>query len=262
MPEVIQTYLEKGNIADLPRVYESLWGTYQNDVKKYASNKTEQKVIKHIISTAHLYLDQRIKFQNFGNSNYRSREVGEAMRTLDDARVIRLIYPTTDITPPAKPNLRKSPRLQFLDTGLVNYGLGIQADMLALDDLSKIYKGAVIPHLVTQELLSLNTMNDKKPAFWVRDKKQASSEVDLILTYHNKLIPIEIKSGSAGTLRSLHQFVERTDHPYAIRLYAGAFTIEKAKTPGGVSYLLMNMPYYLGTKLPDYTNFFVENYKL
>ncbi len=181
------------------------------------------------------------------------------MRTLDDARIIRLIYPTTEITPPAKPNMRKSPRLQFLDTGLVNYGLGIQADMLALEDLSKLHKGSIIPHLVTQELLSLNTLNDKKPVFWVREKKQASSEVDLVVTYRDKLIPIEVKAGKTGTLRSLHQFIERTDHPYAIRLYAGEFRIEKTKTPGGTPYLLMNLPYYLGTKLPEYIEFFIAN---
>lgn len=262
MPEVVKTYIEKGSIADLPKVYESIWSTYQNDVEKYASNKTERKVIKHIITTAHLYLDQRIKFQNFGNSNYRSREVGEAMRDLDAAKVIRLIYPTTDMQPPVKPNLRKSPRLQFLDTGLVNYGLGIQVDMLALEDLSKMYKGALIPHLVIQELISLNRINDKKPNFWVRDKKQASSEVDLLFTYHDKLIPIEIKSGSAGTLKSLHQFIERSDHPYAVRLYAGEFKIEKAKTPGGTDYLLMNMPYYLGTRITEYVEYFVENHYL
>ena len=262
MPEIVQRYLENKNIADLPRVYESVWGTYKEDVEKYASNTTGRKVIKHIINTAHLYLDQRIKFQNFGNSNYRSREVGEAMRNLDAAKIIRLIYPTTDLEPPLRPNIRKAPRLQFLDTGILNYSLGIQADMLAIRDLSKLYKGAVIPHLITQELISLRMINDKKPNFWVRDKKQASAEVDLLYTCQDKLVPIEIKSGKTGTLKSLHQFVERAGHPYAVRLYAGEFKIEKIKTPGGIPYLLMNMPYYLGTRIPDYIAYFVGNHHL
>jgi len=262
MPEVVKTYIEKGNVADLPKVYESIWSTYQDDVEKYTRNKTERKVIKHIFTTAYLYLDQRIKFQNFGNSNYRSREVGEAMRNLDDAKIIRLIYPSTDMRPPVKPNLRKSPRLQFLDTGLINYSLGIQADMLGLDDLSKMYKGALIPHLVTQEFISLNMISDKKPNFWVRDKKQSSSKVDLLFTYHDKLIPIEIKSGRVGTLKSLHQFIERSEHPYAVRLYAGEFKIEQSKTPGGTEYLLMNMPYYLGTRITEYIEYFLKNHHL
>lgn len=261
MPEVIKVYLQNRSMADLPRVYESIWGTYKNDVEKYTTNNTERKVIKHIINTAPFYVDQRVKFQNFGNSNYKSREVGEAMRNLDDAKIIQLIYPTTDVEVPAKPDLRKSPRLQFLDTGILNHSLGIQGQMLGVNDLSNAFKGA-IPHIITQELISLNTFNDKKPNFWVRDKKQASSEVDLVFTYKDKLIPIEIKSGSSGSLKSLHQFIEQTDHPFAVRIYAGEFRIEKNITPQGTLYLLMNLPYYLGTKIPEYIEFFIENYSL
>jgi predicted AAA+ superfamily ATPase len=260
MPEVIHRFIEKESITELPEVYESIWDTYKSDVEKYASNETERKVLKHIMSTAHLYVDKRIKFQNFGQSNYRSREVGEAFRTLNDARVIRLLYPTTDIEIPVKPDLRKSPRLQFLDTGLINNELGIQAEMLAYSDLSKSHKGAIIPHLITQELISLLSSHNKMPHFWIRDKKQSSSEVDLVYTFQDKVIPIEIKSGKEGTLRSLHQFIDRSNHPYAVRIYAGEFKIDKNKTPGGKPYLLMNLPYFLGTKIPDYIQFFLSNY--
>jgi len=262
MPEVIKTYIQNKNISDLPRIYESIWGTYKNDVEKYTSSEAERKVIKHIISTAHLYIDQRIKFQNFGNSNYRSREVSEAMRNLDEAKIIQLIYPTTDVEAPIKPDLKKSPRLQFLDTGLVNHALDIQAHMLTLQDLSTAFKGAIIPHLITQELISLNTLVNKKPNFWVREKRQASAEVDLVISHKGLVIPIEIKSGSTGSLKSLHQFIQRTNHPYAVRIYAGNFKIEKTETPDGIPYLLMNLPYYLGTKIPEYLDYFIQNYNI
>ena len=262
MPEVIKTYLQSENVSDLPKIYESIWGTYKNDVEKYASNETERKVIKHIIATAHLYLDQRIKFQNFGNSNYKSREVGEAMRNLDEAKIIQLIYPTTDVEPPIKSDLKKSPRLQFLDTGLVNHALDIQAQMLGMQDLNTAFKGAVIPHLIAQEIISLNTISSQKPNFWVREKRQSSSEVDLVISHKGKVIPIEIKSGSTGTLKSLHQFMERTNHPYAVRMFAGEFSIEKTKTIGGTPYILMNLPYYLGTKISEYVDYFIKNYSL
>ncbi|MBN1157811.1 MAG: ATP-binding protein [Bacteroidales bacterium] len=261
MPEVIANFIQKDSLTELPQVYESIWDTYRNDVEKYAANETDRRIIKHIISTAHLYIDQRIKFQGFGQSNYRSREVGEAFRNLDDAKVIRLIYPTTDIEVPVKPDLRKSPRLQFLDTGLLNNELEIQAEMLILKDLSKYYKKAIIPHLVMQEVISLNTLSDKKPHFWVREKKQSSSEVDMAFPYKDIVIPIEIKSGSDGALKSLHQFVERCNHHFAVRIYAGKFEIVETKTPGGKPYLLMNMPYYLGTKISEYLAYFTENYR-
>ena len=65
-------------------------------------------------------------------------------------------------------------RVQFLYTGLINNELGIQAEMLAYSDLSNSHKGAIIPHLITQELISLLSSDNKMPHFWIRDKKQSS----------------------------------------------------------------------------------------
>jgi hypothetical protein len=260
MPEVVKEFSITGSLTDLPRVYESIWGTYKNDVEKYAVNETERKVIKHIINTAHSYVDQRIKFQNFGNSTYRSREVGEAFRSLTDAKIIQIIYPTTDVKPPTIVDIKKSPRLQFLDTGILNHTLNIQSQMLSKSDLSEMFNGAIIPHLVTQELQSLNQISTSQPQFWVREKRQSSAEVDLLYAFQDMVIPIEIKSGSKGTLKSLHQFIERAGHQFAVRLYAGEFKIEKAKTNAGYEFLLMNLPYYLGTKIPAYVAYFINEY--
>lgn len=260
MPEVVRKYVETNNIADLPSIYESIWETYKEDVVKYAANNSEARIIRHIMSTAHLGLDARIKFQNFGNSNYRSREVGKAFRNLDDAKVIQLIYPTTDTSPPILPDMKKSPRLQFLDTGLINHELNIQAEMLAMEDLNNAYKGAVIPHLVAQELMSLNTSKSVKPIFWVREKNQSSAEVDLVVQFNKMVIPIEIKSGKEGKLKSLHQFIEGAPHPYAVRMYSGKLSIEEHSTRSGKKYFLMNIPYYLSTKLTEYLSYFVTNF--
>jgi predicted AAA+ superfamily ATPase len=260
MPEVVKKYVETKSIADLTPIYEGIWETYKNDVEKYASNDTEARVIKHIMATAHLDVDARIKFQNFGQSNYRSREVGEAFRNLDDARIIQLIYPSTDTEVPIRADLKKSPRLQFLDTGLINNELSIQAEMLAMEDLNNAYRGAIIPHMIAQELMSMNTSKAVKPNFWVREKKQSSAEVDLVIQHGNLVIPIEIKSGKEGTLKSLHQFIDASNHPYAIRMYAGEFSVEKHTTRSGKEYFLMNLPYYLSTRLKEYIAYFVKNY--
>jgi len=259
MPEVVRKYAKTESLTGLSSIYEGIWETYKEDVVKYAESTPEARIIKHIISTAPISLDERVKFQNFGNSNYRSREIGEAFRQLNDAKVIQLIYPTTSFAPPMLPDLKKSPRLQFLDTGLINYELRIQVEMLAMDDMSQAYKGAVIPHVVAQEFMSLNTTKDTKPVFWVREKRQSSAEVDMVIPYEKWLIPVEIKSGKEGKLKSLHQFIEEAPHPYAVRMYAGKFSIDQHTTRSGKKYFLMNLPYYLGTKLPEYIAYFVAN---
>lgn len=258
MPEIIKTDLDRNNLADLPPIYESIWSTYKSDIEKYSNSNNERKIIRHLMNSAHLALDQRVKFQGFGNSNYRSREIGKSFRILEDAKIMRLIYPTTDLIPPLQSDLKKSPRLQFLDTGLVNYSLGIQGQMLAMEDLSQAYKGALIPHLVSQELISTTHLTDQKPNFWVREKKQSSAEVDLVIPFQGLAIPVEIKSGATGSLRSLHQFVDACDHGFAVRIYGGELRTEDTLTPAGKPYRLLNLPYYLGTRLPEYLDWFVR----
>lgn len=261
MPEIVSRFVDNKNIASLSKTYLGLWQSYKDDVEKYARNDSGKKIIRHIVETAPKQID-RIKFEGFGNSNYRSREVGEALRSLNFAKIIQLVYPTTSLSPPIIPDFKKRPRLQFLDTGLLNNILLLQGDMIVVSDLNDFYRGKIIQHLICQELISIHDEHPFIPHFWVREEKNRNSEVDIVYRHNKYIIPIEVKSGKQGKLRSLHQFVERSNHPYAIRLYAGKFKIENHKTPDGVPYLLMNLPYFLGTKIPEYINYFVENYKL
>jgi predicted AAA+ superfamily ATPase len=112
MPEIVKSYAENTNLAALTPVYKELWQAYKDDVEKYASGNSERNVIRHVITAAPNETD-RIKFEGFGNSNYRSREVGEALRTLDMARIIRLVHPCTNIEPPLTVNYKKDPGSSF-----------------------------------------------------------------------------------------------------------------------------------------------------
>ena len=60
-----------------------------------------------------------------------------------------------------------------------------------------------------------------------------------------------------GSLKSLHQFIKASDHPYAIRMYAGKSNLERSLTLGKKPYFLLNLPYYLGTLLPHYAEWLV-----
>ena len=99
MPEVVKTFVETNSFTTLKDVYEEIWSTYKEDIEKYGRNNTEKKVLRHVIETAGHEKD-RITFSGFGNSNYKNREIGEALRSLDKARIIQLVYPTINLQPP------------------------------------------------------------------------------------------------------------------------------------------------------------------
>ncbi|MCD4707746.1 MAG: hypothetical protein K8S62_08405 [Candidatus Sabulitectum sp.] len=95
-------------LDSLQHFYSSLIQAFQDDVPKYSTGASMRRVIAHCLESTPLYTGSRIKFAGFGSSNYRSREVGEAMRR---GMLLQLVYPTSEVTPPAKPNLRKHPKL-------------------------------------------------------------------------------------------------------------------------------------------------------
>lgn len=258
MPEIVQKHAADADISSLNRVYESLLISYLNDAEKYAKNHTFRQVLRHCLESIPFEAGNRIKLEGFGRSNYRSREVGEALRLIEKAMVCYLIYPSTSTEIPLRTQRKKSPKLQFIDTGLLNYFAGLQPEYYRYDDLHGFHQGVIAEHVVRQELMALDLFRNNKIPFWVREKKQSSAEVDLLLQYKNMVIPIEVKSGKTGTLRSLHQFMDRTDHPYAVRCSSGNLSITDGVTTGGKPYNLLNLPYYLAGKIVDYLDWWIS----
>jgi hypothetical protein len=153
-------------------------------------------------------------------------------------------------------NYDRRPRLQFIDTGLLNFASSIIPDLLSLDDVSHFYKGFIAAHISTQELMSMQYNHFYRPMFWVRENANSNAEVDLTYQWKNKLIPIEIKSGNKGSLKSLNEFMEVVNHDKAIRLLNNKFSIEKTNTRLGKEYQLMNLPLFLGSKVEEYLDYF------
>ena len=74
------------------------------------------------------------------------------MRTLRKALILHLTYPTTQTMLPFTPDIKRSPRLQVLDTGMLNYFSNIQKEVFTSKDLNNLYKGRIAEHIVGQEL--------------------------------------------------------------------------------------------------------------
>jgi predicted AAA+ superfamily ATPase len=109
-----------------------------------------------------------------------------------------------------------------------------------------LYQGKITEHIVGQQLLA----HYHQLLFWIREKPQSNAEIDFVIPQGLRLIPLEIKSGKTGTLRSLHSFVERTETAVvAIRLYSGQYSEEKLRSTNK-PFTLLNVPYYLSGQLP------------
>jgi predicted AAA+ superfamily ATPase len=171
---------------------------------------------------------------------------------LEKTMLLNLVFPTTQTEAPFMPDFKKSPKLQVLDTGLVNYFSGLQKELFGTKDLNAHYKGKIAEHIVGQEILASNYNIQEGLRFWVRENKQSDAEVDFLYNFDGQMIPVEIKSGKSGKLRSLHHFLEMTKIQVAVRFYADQFQVEEHKTLIGKPFKLINLPYYLAGKLNKY----------
>jgi hypothetical protein len=252
MPEIASAYLDHRDVRRLSPLYDALVQSFEDDAGKYSRSPAGYQVLRHVIETAPLEAGTRVKLQGFGTSSYRSREVGEALRTLERAMLVHLHYPVTTMEPPFEPNLKRSPKLHVLDTGLVNYAVGLASEYIGLDDLSGVYRGRIAEHVVAQELQAAYIERSATVRFWTAERATSAAEVDFVIPIGTHLVPVEVKSGKAGRLRSLHVFMEKADHALAIRLYRGPIRTDTVETAGGTRFRLLNLPYFLAARLPAY----------
>lgn len=257
MPQVIKEYVANRDFTMLQSIYDSLMISYQEDVEKYAHSSSQVQYIRHVLSSVFMEAGNRIAFEKFGHSVYRSREIKEAFTALQKTMLLKLVYPVTSAQLPLIPNLRKRPRLQLVDTGLVNHATGLMGEMVFAQNISDVYRGKIAEHVVGQEFLTTSYLLSYKLHFWVRDKNESDAEIDYLFLFNGYLVPVEVKMGSIGKLRSLHQYMELSTCPVAVRVWQGKQSIERAKTITGKEFTLLNIPFYLAHRLPRELNKFL-----
>lgn len=247
LPEVVANYAQYHDMVRLSDVFNALLSGYRDDVEKYADNRKEQDSIRYILNYGWTSAGHRIQFAKFTNSSFKSADVSNAFRTLEKTLLLELVYPLTSTSFPILPDLKKSPKLLWLDTGLVNYVAGMQEELLFTTDSDELWNGDIAEHIVAQELLGATTTFGEKRLFWVRDARNSQAEVDFVIRYKSHLLPIEVKTGANSKLRSLHLFMDESKENIALRLWNGPMTSDVITRSDGRPFTLYNIPlYYAG----------------
>jgi len=244
MPAVINSYSINKDVLAVDEIYELLLNSYIDDVEKYARNETMSQIIRFIIKNGWYYASERITFQRFANSNYKSREVGEAFRTLEKTMLLEMVYPILEPKIPMLISSSRKPKLIWLDTGLVNYIAGVRELIFSTDSIMDAWRGRISEHIVAQELLANRLEFSAHRQFWERNKHQSSAEVDFVIQYKNIVIPIEVKSGHNSKLKSLHIFMDSANHNIAVRVWGQPLSVDLVKTQNGKIFKLINVPFY------------------
>ena len=253
MPEAVARYVERGSFAELGPIYDSIFQGYVEDAEKYAS-RAKAKYLSQAVDRAPFHAGERISYEKFGGSDFRSREMKEALTTLEQALIVHLAAPTTSVRLPFRESGRRAPKLFFVDAGLVRFRLGLKdfnAEGGPFDDL---YRGRMAEQIAAQEILAAS-FERPRLHFWARETGQA--EVDFLLDVKGLAVPLEIKSGKPGRMRSLAVFMDNADHPFAVRISDDPIRVDEAKTPAGKTFRLLSLPFYGLPRLRELIGVFV-----
>jgi hypothetical protein len=142
-----------------------------------------------------------------------------------------------------------------LDVGLAVHTLGTGFQALAAEPLERLLSGRLAEIFVGQQLLAGQTAMAPvaEPLFfWVSESAHANAETDYLLPGQGFPVPVEVKSGSSGALKSLHQFLWRAGRDVGIRLHAGTFADERHEVrmpEGSLQYRLLSLPLYLAEEV-------------
>ncbi len=253
MPEVINHFINEKDLIALDNIYQTLLTGYRDDVEKYAPRPTITEILRYVIKYGWEYAAQRITFEKFANSNYKSRDMAETLRTLEKALLLELVYPTTDTKLPVRKDLKKKPKLLWLDTGLVNYAAALQNEIYKKDDISDAWRGHVAEHIVGQEIIGTSNRFLEERHFWVREARNSQAELDfLYISRNHGIVPIEVKSGDSSRLKSLQLFMQDSTSEIAIRFWGNFESRSQIRTPFGKEFTLLNLPYYFAGFIDKY----------
>lgn len=250
MPEVVAHYADHGDFQEINNIKQNILQSYQEDFHKYGRIR-QIPLLRRTFQTLPSLIGQKIKYSQI-DSDTKSTYVKEALDYLNLAKVIHLIYHSHATGLPLRAQIDpKVFKALYLDIGLLSSSLGLsQLSIIQAPDWAWINRGSLAEQFIGQTLYQLHPPYQTPELFyWVREQAQSSAEVDYVWQHENQIIPIEVKAGKTGSLKSLHYFMQDKKWSLGVRFNTDTPSLlrEGAKIPNQIefSYQLLSLPFYL-----------------
>ena len=194
-------------------------------------------------------LGEKVKYSNI-DPEQKSVVIKSALEQLKSARIINLVYHTHANGLPMGAEINeKNFKAYFLDIGLVASLLDLNILDFNNENFNMINAGKMTEQFVAQELLQLRELYEQPILYyWLREKKSAAAEIDFVIPYKGSVLPVEVKAGKSGTLKSLHYFMSEKKLPIAVRfcdLPPSVTDVNFQVESKQVKFKLLTLPFYL-----------------
>ena len=226
MPKAVAKWVETGKYLECQKIHDGIIQSYEDDFSKYQS-KADPILLQLTMRSIAIQNGNKFIYQRVGEA-YRAAEVKKAIEALILAGVVVPVTHTAANGFPlgceADVNYRK---LLLFDTGITLRILQMNIDetseiteqiiIASAQDL--VNKGAIAEQITGLELIRYRNPNLRQELFyWVRKANGAQSEIDFLTSSNQKIVPIEVKSGIQGGMKSLWLFMREKKLNKGIRV--------------------------------------------
>jgi len=206
MPEAVSAFAATASMHEAFAVHDELATAYREDFSKYAG-RADKDCLDGVLAGVARGVGGQTKYARLVEG-FDNRAIKRAFDLLSRAQVVR---PVRAASPSGLPLAASASQKRFkaimVDVGLMQRLCGLRVDVeYARSDLLHIFRGALAEQFVGQELLAA-TRSDLY--YWAREERGSTAEVDYLIDAGGRVMPIEVKAGPAGRLRSLKMLLER-----------------------------------------------------
>ena len=258
MPHCIQLGLDTHfNHTDILKYQTTLLQTYRDDFAKYRGSQTAimlNALFNGILGQVGQQFSHKQAQEIAQQSSGDNRQLNTAIEHFQAARLFyRVLHSHADAVPLGAETKIRISKFLFLDIGLLLAAQNIPAQSLMHARLELANRGLLAEQFVGQQLLYAKPPYvNPELYYWQPPKAEGQAEVDFLFTQGNTIIPVEVKAGSTGTIKSLHTFVIKKQSERAIRISSAKPSVEalEARLMQQVkAFRLYNIPFYLVNRL-------------
>jgi predicted AAA+ superfamily ATPase len=215
MPAAVVSFAEKKDFVEVRTIQKKILDAYESDFSKHAPIEIVPRIrlvwnaiLPQLAKENRKFIYAKIQ------KGARAREFELAMAWLLDCGLIKQVFRIT------KPDLPLKAYLDFSAFKLFMVDVGLMVAIAELDakallrgsEIFEEFKGALTEQFVFQQLVQ---NKDLVIAYWASDSLKA--EIDLLVQYSNKVIPIEVKAAENLQAKSLKTFCQKYNPETAIR---------------------------------------------
>ena len=205
MPEVVGTYISKGDINKVRAVQNEILESYYNDFAKHAGSETQR--IRMVWNSIPSQLSKENKKFIYGaiKKGGRAKEFEMAIQWLVDAGLVNKVYRCKTPSMPLKIYEDIDAfKLYLNDVGLLGALSGASAmQMLVSNNVFKEFKGAFTENYVLQQI---KAKQQKFPIYYYT-KEGSTMEIDFVVQTSERIVPVEVKAEENVKSKSLSQFI-------------------------------------------------------